>query len=365
MLTLFQQLDTPALLIDLDRLEANIAHMAALAKSSGVNLRPHAKTHKCPEIVKMQIAAGASGITCAKLGEAEVMSAAGIADILIANEIIGDQKFKRLIDLSKKANVCVAVDSVFGAKSLNAALAEANQTLDVVIEINCGQDRSGVLPGEEALQLAKKIAQFKQLRLRGLMTHGGHAYNQTTREAIERVGREEGRVMVETAELLRRNGIEVETVSVGSTPAAQYCASVPGVTEIRPGTYVFGDLTQIDLFSCKMEDCALSILATVISCPTKNRAVMDAGKKALTSDPRGRSGKDGGYGRIVEKQVAITRLSEEHGVIESDADFEIGEKVRIIPNHACVVVNMFDEMYGIRGGQVERVFKIAGRGKIT
>ncbi len=365
-----QQLDTPALLIDLDRLEANIARMAALAKSHGVNLRPHTKTHKCPEIAKMQIAAGASGITCAKLGEAEAMAAAGIDDILIANEIIGEQKFKRLIELSTKAKVCAAVDSVFGAQSLNAALAQARrggqagQTLEVVIEINCGQNRAGVLPGEETLQLANNLVQFKQLTLRGLMTHGGHAYNQTSREAIEKIGREEGRVMVETAERLRRNGIPVETVSVGSTPAARYCAAAPGVTEIRPGTYVFYDLTQVDLFACELDDCALAVLATVISCPSKHRAVIDAGKKAFTSDPRGRSGKEGGYGWVVEKEVAITRLSEEHGVIESDARFEIGEKVRILPNHACVVVNQFDEMYGVRTGRVEQVFKIAGRGKM-
>ena len=197
----------------------------------------------------MQIAAGATGITCAKLGEAEVMAAGGFDDILIANEIIGEQKFKRLIALAGKARICIAVDSVFGAQSLNAALAQANQTLEVVIEINCGQNRSGVLPGEEALRLAKEITQLKKLKLRGLMTHGGHAYNENTRDGIERIGREEGRVMVETAELLRSKGIPVATVSVGSTPAAQYCGSVPGVTEIRPGTYVFYDLTQVDLFA--------------------------------------------------------------------------------------------------------------------
>jgi len=327
----FQQFDTPALLIDLDRLEANITRMAALAKRHGVKLQPHTKTHKCAEITKMQIVAGATGITCAKLGEAEVMTAAGLDDILIANEIIGEPKFKRLLDLSNKANICVAVDSVFGAKSLNDALTQAKQTLDVVIEINCGQNRAGVLPGEAALQLAKEIAQFKQLHLRGLMTHGGHVYNETTLEGIAKVGREEGRVMVETAELLRRNSIPVETVSVGSTPAAQYCAAVPGVTEIRPGTYVFCDLTQVDLFACELEDCALTVLATVISCPAKNRAVIDAGKKALTSDPRGRSGKDGGHGWILEKQVAITRLSEEHGVIESGLILKSAKKCALSP----------------------------------
>lgn len=361
----FKELDTPALLVDLERLETNIARMAAFATSQGVHLRPHTKTHKCPEIAKLQLQAGAVGVTCAKIGEAEVMAAAGLNDILIANEIIGEKKIKRLVDLSKKIQICVAVDSLLGANQLNQAFAHANQTMGLVIEINCGQNRCGVLPGEEALKLAKAISQLDHLKLRGLMTHAGHAYYQTTKEAVERVGTQEGEVMVKTAELLRKNGLSVAVVSTGSTPTAKYCGRVKGVTEIRPGNYVFYDLTQINLFSCKLHNCALSVLATVTSRPAKNRVVVDAGKKALTSDPLGRTGNHGdGYGFISEKNATLDRLSEEHGVIETDTPFEIGEKVRIIPNHACVVVNMFDEMYGIRGGQVEQVFKIEGRGKM-
>jgi D-serine deaminase-like pyridoxal phosphate-dependent protein len=348
-------------------LEANISNMAAFAKSQGVHLRPHTKTHKCPEIAKMQMEAGAVGITCAKIGEAEAMAAAGLHDILIANEIIGEIKFKRLIELSKQVKLCVAVDSVFGAQSLNSAFEQANRTLEVVIEINCGQNRCGVLPGEDALKLAKEIVQFNHLRLRGLMTHAGHVYHQTTREGVQKVGLHEGKIMVETAELLRKNDIPVEVVSTGSTPTAKYCGSVKGVTEIRPGNYVFYDLTQIDLFSCTLQDCALSVLATVSSRPTENRTVIDAGKKALTPEPLRGAEKigGGGFGFIQEKNATLTHLSEEHGVIESQVDFEIGEKVRITPNHACVVVNMFDELYGIREGQVEKVFKIEGRGKLT
>jgi D-serine deaminase-like pyridoxal phosphate-dependent protein len=361
----YKELDTPALLVELDRLEANISSMASFAKSHCVNLRPHTKTHKCPEIANLQIRAGAHGITCAKIGEAEIMAAAGLNDILIANEIIGDKKIRRLIDLSKKIRLCVAVDSLFGASQLNAALDQANQTIDIVIEINCGQNRCGVLPGEDALKLAKAITQLNHLKLRGLMTHAGHAYLQTTQEDVRKVGMQEGEVLVASAELLRSNGIAVEVVSTGSTPTAQYCGSVKGVTEIRPGNYVFYDLTQIDLFSCTLQDCALSVLTTVISCPANNRVIVDAGKKALTSEPLGRTGEqDRGFGFIPEKDAAVNRLSEEHGVLETETRFEIGEKVRIIPNHACVVVNMFDEMYGIRGGQVEKVFKIEGRGKM-
>lgn len=361
----FSELDTPALLVDLDRLHRNIERMAVFANDRGIDLRPHTKTHKCPDIAKIQLAAGAVGITCAKIAEAEVMAAAGLDDILIANEIIGEKKFSRLIRLAQKARLCIAVDSEYGAKTLNQALEQANQNLEVVIEINCGQNRAGVLPGDPALELAQKVSNYRHLNLRGLMTHGGHSYNQSTEDEIRKIGIDEGEVMVKTAELLRSKGIAVSTVSTGSTPTARYCGSVRGVTEIRPGTYVFGDLTQKQLFSCDLENCALSVVATVTSKPTKNRIVIDAGKKALTSDPNARVGKNaGGYGLIVEKNTTITKLSEEHGVIESDSAFEIGEKVRIIPNHACVVVNMFDEMYGIRNDQVEKILKIEGRGKI-
>ncbi|MCG8604924.1 alanine racemase [bacterium] len=359
-----QEIDTPALLIDLDRMQSNIASMADFALEHGVNLRPHTKTHKCPAIAKMQLEAGATGITCAKVSEAEVMAAAGLDDILIANEIIGEAKFKRLIELARKTKLCVAVDSVFGVESLNAALVQADQKLDVVIEINSGQNRCGVLP-QEALELARTVVERRHLNLRGLMTHGGHAYNSTTEEDIKRIGIEEGSIMVETARVLRDNGLPVEIVSVGSSPTARYCGSVDGVTEIRPGTYIFNDLTQTTLFAADLNDCALSILATVTSRPTSNRVVVDAGKKALTSDPYGRKGGGGEFGLIKDRGVHISRLSEEHGVIETQSRFEIGEKVQIIPNHVCVVVNMFDQMYGVRNGEVETIFKVEGRGKMT
>lgn len=360
----FHEIDTPALLIDLERMEQNISQMADFARQKGVDLRPHTKTHKCPEIAKMQVTAGAVGITCAKISEAETMATEGLNDILIANEIIGTKKINHLIELAKKVRLCLAVDSEFGAKSLNQALEQADQTLEVVIEINCGQNRAGVLPGGPAHELARIIADCSHLKLRGLMTHGGHSYNESSKEGIEEVGIHEGTVMVQTANLLRQNGISAETVSTGSTPTAYYCGSVEGVTEIRPGTYVFYDLTQTELFACSPQDCALSVLATVTSIPAADRVIVDAGKKAMTSDPRGRAGQNGGFGYIPEKDVTISKLSEEHGVIETDSKFEIGEKVRIIPNHACVVVNMFDEMHGIRNGQVEKVFRIEGRGKM-
>lgn len=361
----FTELDTPALLVDLDRMEHNIARMSDLAARNQVKLRPHTKTHKSPEIAKRQLQSGASGITVAKLGEAETMAHAGITDILIANQVIGEQKYRRLIELSHKATMCIAIDSEVGATTLNTALGQAGQTLEVVIEINSGQDRGGILPGEEALRLAKKISKMEQLKLRGLMTHAGHSYNQTEKGELAAVGAHEGTVMVETAELMLRNGIEVEEISVGSSPAAAYAAAVEGVTEIRPGTYVFGDLTQIDLFACALKDCALSVLATVTSRPSPKRAIVDAGRKALTSDPPSLTGRSKGFGFIPSKNTVVCRLSEEHGVIESESPFEIGEKVTIIPNHVCVVVNMFDEFAGTRDGRVEEMFEISARGKLT
>jgi len=360
----YTELDTPALLIDLDRLEANIANMATVCERNKVALRPHTKTHKCPEIAKLQVESGAKGITCAKLGEAEVMADAGLDDILIANQIIGELKYKRLLSLAQRARICVAVDSIFGARAVHSFFASAGQPLDVMIEINCGQNRAGVLPGNEALEFAKIVAELESLHLRGLMTHGGQSYNKTTLEDIAAVGQHEGNVMVETATLLRKQGIDVETISTGSTPTAPYCAGVPGVTEIRPGTYVFYDLTQTELFACNRDDCALSVLATVTSRPTPDRTIVDAGKKSLTSDSAGRTDSNPGYGFVLEKNATLTRLSEEHGVIDANIDCHIGEKVRILPNHVCVVVNMFDEMVGIRGGEVETTFEVAGRGKL-
>ncbi len=361
----FTELDTPALLVDLDRMDHNISRMSEVAGRNQVKLRPHTKTHKSPEIARRQLESGATGITVAKLGEAEIMANAGIQDILVANQIIGEQKYRRLIELSHRATVCIAIDSEIGATTLNTALEQAGQTLEVVVEINSGQDRGGVLPGEEALRLASKIREMSQLELRGLMTHAGQSYNQTEKAELAKVGAHEGKVMVETADLLRRNGIEVKEISVGSTPAAPYSAAVAGVTEIRPGTYVFGDLTQVDLYSCALKDCALSVLATVTSRPNATRTIVDAGRKTLTSDPASRTGRTRGFGLIPSKNTVVGRLSEEHGVIESDSTFEIGEKVTIIPNHACVVVNMFSELAGIRDGHVEEIFEISARGKLT
>ena len=363
---IIEHIDTPQALIDLDILERNIRNMAELSHECGVNLRPHTKTHKIPEIVELQKNAGASGITVAKLDEACIMAENGFNDILIANEIIGIYKINRLLTLLERASVRVIVDSVEGAEMLSSASLHRGLSIDVLIDINTGQNRTGVLPGEDALTFARSIMKFKGIKIIGLLTHAGHVYHAKNRKEVEKIGRMEGEKLVYTKELFQREDICIEVISVGSTPTVPYSARVEGVTEIKPGNYVFHDWTQVILGSAGIEDCALTVLTTIISTPAADRAVIDAGAKALAMDLTGHDSPEAcGYGHIVERDGIISKLSEEHGVIQVFNDrFYIGEKVRIIPNHACPVSNLFDRMAGVRKGKLERWFTVAARGGV-
>ncbi len=371
-----QDLDTPALIIDLDKLEFNIRDMANFARQQGVKLRPHIKSHKIPEIALMQVREGAVGVTVAKLGEAEVMAQAGIEDILIANQITGPAKIKRLLGLAERVRVCVAVDSLEGAGLLSQAAVGRNLQLGVVVEVDSGLRRCGVLPGEEVVDLAKGILELPGLSFQGIMTHAGHVYGmECWQEAVE-VGRREGELMLEVARLLEGAGIAAKEVSVGSTPTAKVSGQVKGVTEIRPGNYVFYDAIQMALGVVGPERCALTVLSTVISTPAPDRVVLDAGSKTLALD-KGAHGASlvKGFGIILggdglpERSLSIERLSEEHGVVAVEAGFsaekpKLNARVRIIPNHACTVINLFDQVYGVRGEVVETVWKVAARGKL-
>jgi len=359
------ELDTPALVVHEEILKRNVAQMAEYAKSKGLALRPHFKTHKTAEVARMQKASGAAGITCAKLGEAEALVAAGVYDdIFIANEIVGPLKTARLIKLLDQATVRVAVDTVDVAAGLNQAMAAAGKTLDVIIELNTGQDRAGVKPGQEALQLAETIrAEMPQLSVVGLFTHEGHAGATPEPENLKQRAVAAGHDIVTTAELLREHGFDIPIVSVGSTPAAFAKTTVEGVTEMRPGTYVFNDNTYFRL-GIKPEDCALRILATVTSRPAPDRAVLDTGSKVLTSDKAvGREG----YGYIVEyPEAQIVNLSEEHGWVRLPASMQgmqVGEKVEVIPNHVCPTVNLTDELYLVRDDEVVETWPVIARGK--
>jgi D-serine deaminase-like pyridoxal phosphate-dependent protein len=360
-----QSLDTPLIAVDLDLLEHNIAEMAALAASHGVSLRPHAKTHKSPHIARMQLAAGAVGLTCAKLGEAEVLvEQGGVTDILIAYPIVGEIKIRRLLHLLDRARVIVAVDTHQAAAALSQAMSASDRTPDIYLEVNTGQDRAGARAGQEAVDLAVAISLLPGLRLAGVMTHEGHA-GFSSPDEIATVAQNAGRALVDTAERIRTQGIEVAQVSVGSTPASWFTPRVAGITEMRPGTYVFHDNNAFRHGRISPDRCAARVVSTVVSRPAPDRAIIDAGSKALALDP---SPSHPGHGYIVGHPGApIARLSEEHGVVTLSPDergFEVGDRVEIIPNHICPAVNLTDELTIVRDGHVVDRWPVAARGKV-
>lgn len=359
------EVDTPALVVSEEILHNNISRMAAFAKSVGVNLRPHIKTHKTPQITRLQIAAGAIGITCAKVGEAEVMvHEAGVQDVLIAYPTVGISKFERLVALMDKARIIQAIDSLAAAQLLSRTMSNFDVHMDVSIEVNTGQNRSGVRHGREAIELAREVSRLPNLHLVGIMTHEGQA-NSAAPEEIEAIATKAGEDMVETANAIRAEGIELEMVSVGSSPAAFYTPRVKGVSEMRPGTYVFNDNSALRYGLFGVEDMAARFVATVVSRPAEDRAVLDTGAKSLAMDP---SNGHPGHGYIVgHPEAIIVKLSEEHGVVElpaGEAGFEVGDRVEVIPNHICPTVNLMDELLIARDGHIVDSWKIAARGKV-
>jgi D-serine deaminase-like pyridoxal phosphate-dependent protein len=358
------ELDTPALLVDLDALEANLAEMAAVAKQAGVKLRPHTKTHKCPEIARMQVEAGAAGITCAKLGEAEVMADAGLDDLLIAYPLLGPRKLRRLRDLLERARVRVSLDSVEVAEGLGRVGLQAGQDLQVLVEVDTGLHRLGRAPGRPTADLVTQIARVPGIQVAGLLTHAGHAYRARSEAELHELSEREALDLVETAALCEADGIVLDEISVGSTPTARFGAFVAGVTEIRPGTYALNDTTMMRLGVATEATAAARVLVTVIARPTEERFVVDAGSKCFTNDNKGAA--PDWLVVTGRPQLQIDFLSEEHGVGHRSGgdDVRIGDQLQVIPSHACATVNMFDTAYGVRGGKVERELQITGRGKV-
>ncbi|MDQ3695658.1 MAG: alanine racemase [Chloroflexota bacterium] len=358
-------LDTPCIVVDEANLRQNIAEMAALAASHGVNLRPHMKTHKTPHIARLQLAAGAAGATCAKLGEAEVfVDQAGIDDVLLAYPVVGEPKLRRLLALMERARVTVAVDSLAAAAGLSAAMAATGRTLDLYIEVNTGQDRAGAGAGEEAVALALTVDRLPGARVVGVMTHEGHA-GASDPAVIAETARNAGAALVDTAAKIRSHGIELPHVSVGSTPSSWDTPAVAGVTEMRPGTYVFYDNSIFRHGRIGPDRCAARVVATVVSRPAAGRAIIDAGSKALAMDP---SSSHPGHGYIVgHPHATIARISEEHGVVllpPAEPGFAVGDRVEVIPNHICPAVNLTDELLIMRDGRVADRWPVAARGKV-
>jgi D-serine deaminase-like pyridoxal phosphate-dependent protein len=282
--THWTELDTPTLLIDLDPLERNIHHMVGLAERHGLALRPHAKTHKSVAIAERQVAAGARGLTVAKLGEAETFAVAGFVDLFVANQLVTDAKLERAARLLRDgARLTFGVDSAEGVSAAARVARRRGVTFRLVIEIDSGLQRCGVAP-PAAVELARALAAERGVALAGVFTHAGHSYAARSPEDLERAAAEEAGAVVEAAQAISRIGLEVEVLSVGSTPTAERVAAEPGITELRPGNYVFYDATQVSLGVIGIGDCSLSVAATVISRPAPNRAVIDAGAKTLGLD---------------------------------------------------------------------------------
>lgn len=354
-------LPTPAVVVDLDILERNIHTMADRAREAGVKLRPHVKTHKTPAVARMQIEAGAGGITCAKASEAGVMARAGLRDILIAYPVVGEKQLGMIMEISEYCSVTAAFDSFFGAERINGAAGARGITIPLYMIVNTGLDRDGVGPGEEAVDLAGRVRDLKNVRIKGVMTHEGHVYQSENQAQVGKTAAEAGRRLVEIAGLLRGSGFPVEEVSMGSTPACRAGIVVDGITEWRPGTYVYNDASQLSLVT-PIEECALSVLATVVSHPAPGRFILDAGSKTLAGDKLVAKG----YGYIKNAPLAvIERLSEEHGVVgaERDGQLKIGQRVEIIPNHVCTVINLLDSVYVCRGEEVLDQWQVEARGK--
>lgn len=354
-MTEFAELDTPCAIVDLDCVERNLRTFQEYCDEHGIALRPHIKTHKIPDFALQQIAVGAKGITCQKIGEAEVMADAGIGDILITYNILGTRKLARLRALADRIDLLrVVVDSETVAQGLSDAFSGREQPLEVLVECDTGAGRCGVQSPADAASLARIVDNLAGLKFIGLMTYppnGGMAkVEQFFRDAMDECA---------------KSGLECPVRSSGGTPDMWQAHEAPVVTEYRIGTYIYNDKSVMARGGCLEEDCALRVLSEIVSLPAPGRAIIDAGSKALTSDLFGLEH----FGHVVgHGDVTVKSLSEEHGILTFDPEsqpFKIGQRIQIIPNHVCVVSNMFDYVQLCRNGIFENAAFVAARGKMV
>jgi D-serine deaminase-like pyridoxal phosphate-dependent protein len=361
----YRELSTPVLTIDLDTVERNVERMADLCRKNRMRLRPHAKTHKTPEVARMQLDRGAIGLTVAKVGEAEVFAAAGFDNILVANPIFGAEKLRRLARLARERHLLVSLDSYAAAEGLSSSVAAEAARIGVLVEFDSGARRCGLPFGSDCVELARKIEKMAGLEFRGVLTHFGNIWG-TVEERRAETERAATRVRA-VLDAFRAACMPVDIVSAGSTPSAPLTGMVTGVTEIRPGTYVYCDLNTYYQGACGLEDCAARVVTTVVSTAVPGRAIIDAGSKTFSSDLLS-SGSKNGYGYILEApDVPIVQLNEEHGfldVTESDRKLQVGETLTVIPNHICACVNMHDTVATLRREEVVSSWRVAARGRI-
>ncbi|MGQ9733184.1 MAG: alanine racemase [Candidatus Zipacnadales bacterium] len=356
-------IDTPAFLVDLPQLRANIERVARCAAQAGLKLRPHIKAHKTPEIAHMQLAAGAVGVTAAKVSEAEAMIEGGVTDVFIANEIVGPAKLNKLADLRKRAHLSVACDSLAVAQGYAQQFAEPNDPLEIMIEVDIGAHRCGV-PPEQAAYLAEEIARLPGLKIVGIMGYAPMTYGVKTEAERRTLVEEEGRLLAQVAEELRNRGHDIRRISGGCTPGALLYTAGCGLTEIRPGTYVFYDMNQVHLEVVGPESVSATILTTVISVPSPRRAIVDAGSKALATQVKPLSP---GFGFVKGYPGAyLDALNDEHGYLnlaDSGLTVSVGDKLELIPPRVCTALNLYDELHLIENGRLVKTCRITGRGK--
>jgi D-serine deaminase-like pyridoxal phosphate-dependent protein len=352
-------LDTPVLLLDVAVMERNVERMATVFRQAGIGWRPHTKAIKTPAIAHKLLRAGAFGVTCAKLGEAEVMAQAGIRDILIANQIVGAPKLTRLANLLAYADPIVAVDCLDHVRALDAAATAKGLPLRVVVEVNTGMNRAGVEPGDAAVSLARAVHASAGLTFAGVMGWEGHTIKIADPEAKKRAVAGAVGLLTQTADACRQAGLPVQIVSCGGTGTYQHTAFLPGVTEVQAGGGIFGDLYYHDQMHVE-HDYALTVLATITSRPTPTRVICDAGKKTMSSDaavPRPR----------IEAPVKSVGLSAEHATIELETPtsaLRVGDKVEFVVGYSDTTTVLHDEIVAIRDGRVEAVWPILGRGRL-
>lgn len=360
--TYIEQLETPVPVVDLDRLAHNLDRMAAYTTLHNLQLRPHVKTHKSPRIAAEQLQRGAVGLTVATLREAEVMSEV-CNDLLLAYPPIGAARLERLARLPEHVNLTVAADGVAGITALALAAKLSRREISVYVEADVGMHRVGVQGIDDAVTLARHISDTAPLKFGGLMYYPGHIREHVNDmgPAIEQLSQN----VMRYRNALSDAGLPPGVISGGSTPLAWRVHEVAGITEIRPGTYVYNDRTTARIGACHWEDCALTVAATVVSTSVPGQAVIDAGSKALGREPIRAEGD--GFGALLDHpDVVVTRMSEEHGILDlskSDWRPRVGDVVRVVPNHVCIVVHLFDEIIGVRGNSVETRWPVAARGR--
>ena len=370
-------LRTPCVLVDTARVERNLERLQSSVNSRGLRLRPHAKTHKSIELAKRQIAGGAVGICCAKLGEAEIFAAAGIEDIRLPYPL-NPVNAERVLELLDQTRLSFIVDHMAVARGWSEAMQRAGRSVDVLVKVDVGFHRCGIDPDQAgASDFVARISELPGLNFQGLLSHAGHGYGATTEAQVREIAEAEARTMTGLADAVRAKGVEVAEISVGATPTIRYSVDQKGLTELRPGNYIYFDRTQVSLGAAGWDDCALTVLARVVTKPAPDRIIVDSGSKTLTNDLARGFAPAPGYGAVLrstagvqspDESLVVERLSEEHAnvrVTSGKHALEPGDLVRIVPNHSCVVSNLVDSAWLVDGDQVLERLDISARGRIT